>query len=109
MQRTLFYPHYSCFLLQAILNSFSEIIICKKRNMFYICESIFCAKNNRRMNNISSTNEKSDNLHTAVSVALSIPSSVQREMENSVLMYSLRADQRVRRRSQRIDQKENRI
>ena len=46
---------------------------------------------------------KLDKLHTAVSVALSIPSSVQRQMENSALIYSFSADPKVRRRNQGID------
>ena len=33
-------------------------------------------------------------MHTVVSAALSLPSSVQREMVNSALIYSLSADRR---------------
>ena len=35
---------------------------------------------------------KSEKLHSAVSVIISISSSVQREMENSVLMYNVLGD-----------------
>ena len=50
-----------------------------------------------------------DRLHTAVSVALSIPSSVQREMANYALIYSLSANPRERGKRQGIDQLEIRI
>ena len=48
---------------------------------------------------------KSEKLHTAVSVALSILFSVRKEMENSALIYSLSVDPKVKKRSQGIDQK----
>ena len=41
----------------------------------------------------------SNKLHTAVSVAFSVLSSVQSEMANTALIYSLTADPKERRRS----------
>ena len=47
-------------------------------------------------------------MHTTVSVALNIPSSVKREMEISAFIHNLTENPRVKRNSQGIDQKENR-
>ena len=50
-------------------------------------------------------------MHTAFSIALSIPSSRQREMENSVFMHRLSKDPSVKTELQKmkeIDQLENR-
>ena len=62
-------------------------------------ESILGASDNGRKINVWSTNKFSNEMHTAVSVAFSVPSSVQSKMSKNALIYSLTADPTERGRA----------